>query len=104
MPWREQLPAYVRTVIGTFLVREVDLPEGVLASVSHVEVSLDRAVATVWISVLPVAASEEVFARIREQRFALQGAVNAAVRSRVAPRVLLKLAVPADGTQEAHTG
>ncbi len=89
----EQLPEYLRNVIGAFLARDVDVPDDVLATVARVDVDAGRESAAVWISILPAERGEETLALIRERLYDLQGTVNAAVPAH-APRLSLHLVAP----------
>lgn len=91
MPRPEQLPEYLQTVVGRFIAEELDLPEGVLATVTRVKLTGGREHATVWISVLPLERAEEILALIKRHHYALQGTVNKTVKTHAAPRIAFRL-------------
>ncbi len=91
MPYPEQLPEYLRAILGSAVAREVDLPEGVLVTVTRVELRDRHHDATVWVSVLPKTRAAEIFALLRQHLYVLQGVVNTTLSSRPAPRLVLVL-------------
>lgn len=87
----EQLPEYLRAVVGRFLAEELELPKGVFVTVTRVELTRGKERATVRISVLPHERAEEIIALLRERHYDLQGTVNKTVTTRPVPRVSFRL-------------
>jgi ribosome-binding factor A len=87
----EQLSEYLRSIVATFLSRDVDLPDGALATVTRVDVRPRHRHATAWISVLPLARAEETLTLIQERLTALQDTVNTQVKTHPVPRMSVRL-------------
>lgn len=87
----EQLSAVLQKVVGAFIARRVELPEGVLATVTRVDVGRNTRGATVWVSVLPSARAEDVLATLHRHLYELQGYVNRIVQVRPTPRLSVRL-------------
>ena len=73
--------------LGAILLRELELPEGVLVTVTRVEASGNLQEARVYISVMPEARNEEVMLGLRREIFGIQQALNKRLRMRPVPRI-----------------
>ena len=73
--------------IAEILLQELDLPEGVLATVTRVEATGNLQEAKVYISVMPEARNEEVMLGLERDIFSIQQALNKRLRMRPVPRI-----------------
>ncbi len=73
--------------IAEILLQELDLPEGVLATVTRVDASGNLQEAKVYISVMPEARNEEVMVGLERGIFGIQQALNKRLRMRPVPRI-----------------
>lgn len=71
-----QLVSLIQRELGSLLPRELELPAGVLLTVTKVEVVDDLSAARVGVSVLPYAHRAEAFELLIQARRTLQQAVN----------------------------
>lgn len=95
---QEQLAEVLRDIVAAYLVRHVEVPDGTLVSVTRVDMSGNRRHATVRVSVLPDAQTQQELERVRGHIYAIQGEVNRHVSAHPAPRLTI---APDDGP--AHT-
>ncbi|MDO8474167.1 MAG: 30S ribosome-binding factor RbfA [bacterium] len=73
--------------LGEILLRELDLPDGVLVTITRVDASGNLQEARVYISVMPEARSEEVMLGLERDIFSIQQALNKRLRMRPVPRI-----------------
>lgn len=99
----EQLAEYLRSIVGTFLHENVEVPEGTLLTVTRVDARPGQRDAIVWISILPEEQAEDVFRRVLRHLYDLQGTVNTQLRSRTAPRLHLRREPGMNDTGANHT-
>ncbi len=91
MDKKQQLPQYIQELVAEFITREVELPEGTLATVTKVDVSGNHRHANVWISILPEDKADECMQILTRQLYGMQGEINEKVQSHPAPRLGLKV-------------
>lgn len=87
----KQLPQYIQSIVGDYFLRNLELPEGVLLTVTKVEVSPDRMYAKAWVSILPENLASECMPIIKHHLYGAQGAINQKVKTRPTPRLSIKL-------------
>jgi ribosome-binding factor A len=73
--------------IAAILLQELDLPEGVLVTVTRVEASGNLQEARVYISVMPEVRNEEVMLGLGREIFGIQQALNKKLLMRPVPRI-----------------
>ena len=73
--------------LGTILLRELELPDGVLVTVTRVDASGNLQEAKVYISVMPEARYEEVMLELKREIFNIQQTLNKKLRMRPVPRI-----------------
>ena len=73
--------------VGAILLRELELPDGVLVTVTRVDASGNLQEAKVYISVMPEAKLEDVFAVLSRNIYAVQQTLNKRLRMRPVPRI-----------------
>lgn len=77
----------IQAELGEILLRELDLPDGVLVTVTRVHASGNLQEAKVYISVMPEARSKEVMLGLGREIFRIQQALNKRLRMRPVPRI-----------------
>lgn len=92
----DQVESLIRTELGTIFTRDLEFPEGVLATVMDIECPLDLAHAIVWVAVNPADRSDEVITFLRSSSYEIQRQIN----SRLAMKIIPKLIFRADMTEE----
>jgi ribosome-binding factor A len=73
--------------IAEILLQELDLSEGSLVTVTHVDASGNLQEAKVYISVMPEANQEDVFFVLNKNIYAVQQMLNKRLRMRPVPRI-----------------
>jgi len=87
----KQLPQYVQSIVGDYFLRNLELPEGALLTVTKVDVSPDRLYAKAWVSILPENLASECLPIIKHHLYGAQKAINEKVQTRPTPRLSIKL-------------
>ena len=73
--------------LGEILLRELELPDGVLATVTRVDASGNLQEAKVYISVMPEAKFQDVFGILQKNIYGIQQMLNKRLRMRPVPRI-----------------
>lgn len=81
----------LRKEIGEIFLREIDFPEGVLATITRVETSSNLIQAKVYISVLPENQNQKVLETLNKLIFTVQQKLNRNLRMRPVPRIIFCL-------------
>lgn len=84
---REQLSSLIQQELGRIIAKEIEFPQGVLATISSVELSKDFGKAAVWVSVIPEESGGEVLKILEKARGFLRHELGEKLRVRVTPRV-----------------
>lgn len=84
---QQRVEEKLRGVIGGILLEEEEWPEGVLVTITRVEVSEDLEHAAVFMSVFPQSFEDEVFVRLGQILGRLQYLVNRQMRMRPVPKL-----------------
>lgn len=87
----EKVNSLLKKETSQLLVREVELPSGLLVTVMSVDVSSDLCYAKVLVSVLPRAREQEALDMLQKQIYRLQGILNRRLVLRVVPRINFRL-------------
>jgi ribosome-binding factor A len=86
-PRLPQVNQLLQEELGSILLREFDLPDGVLVTVTRVVTSGNLQEAKVYISVMPEAKLQEVFGALGKNIYAMQQMLNKRLRMRPVPRI-----------------
>ncbi len=87
----EQLASVLQAELGQLLAREVELPPGVLATITRVKVLPDYKEAHVKVSVLPFVRASEVLALLTGMLPSLQHHLNTTLTMFHVPKLVLTL-------------
>ena len=85
-----QISEQLRRELGPILAQAIELPPGVLVTVTAVDVAADLQNATVWVSVLPGGDHDHVVRVLQRQARVLHAALFSAVRFRPVPALLFR--------------
>lgn len=77
----------IQQELGMILLREFDLPDGVLVTVTRVDASGNLQEAKVYISVMPEAKLEDVLGVLQRNIYHIQQMLNKRLRMRPVPRI-----------------
>ncbi len=80
----------IRDELSNVLLRDVEFPDGVLTTITRVEVSDDLFNASVYISVLPDDKRERVFEILNKLVYFIQQKLNKRLRMRPIPKIFFK--------------
>ena len=83
----EQVSALLQNIIGEVINREVEFPDGILATISRVEVPTDLKTAKVYVSILPFDRSSSTIKRLKRQVGHIQKEVNKQLTMKFFPRI-----------------
>ena len=94
----ERIADLIREQIADILLREEELPDEVVVTVTRVMLSDDREHAGIAVSVLPSERTQDILTQLEEQAGAIQHLLNRRLRIRPVPRIRF---VPETGVAEA---
>lgn len=77
----------IRDELSQIFLREIDFPEGVLVTVTDAETSIDISNVKVYISVMPEAKTEKIFAILKKIIYYIQQTLNKRLKMRVVPKI-----------------
>jgi len=83
----EKVNALIEKELGQIIFREIEFPQGVLATLTRVESSIDLFSARVYIGVLPQEKSKRVLEILNKMVFVLQKMLDKRLRMRPIPRI-----------------
>lgn len=83
----DRVSELLRQEVSVLLERQVEVPPGVLATVTRVKVSPDLEQATVWLSVHPADRGPEVFEHVHREIRLIQRHLNRTLVMETVPRV-----------------
>ncbi len=84
---REQLASLIQQKLGEIIAKEVEFPQGVLATISDVTLSRDFIRATVWVSIIPGEAGAAVLRILEQSRGMLQRELGDQIEIRNIPKI-----------------
>ncbi len=83
----EKVNELLREEVGNIFLKDVEFPEGVLVTITRVEVSPNIFEAKVFISVFPDNKTDNVFNILNKIIYGIQQKVNSRLRMRPIPRI-----------------
>ena len=83
----EQVASLIKEIMGDLFTREVEFPEGTLATITRVTIPADLKNASVYVSVLPFARGAEVMNVIRRAQSRLQYGMSKQLTMKFSPRL-----------------
>lgn len=82
-----QVNELLKKEIGALLLRDLEIEEGVIVTVTRVESTLNLQVARVYISVMPEQESQKVMEFLEREIFSIQQELNKRLRMRPVPKI-----------------
>lgn len=83
----ERVNSLIQKELGQIILREIELPQDVLATLTRVESSIDLISARAYIAVLPQDKSERVLEILNKMVYMLQKMLDRRLRMRPIPRI-----------------
>lgn len=87
----EKLNKLFRAELGTIIAREIDFEEGILVTITHVDVHRNLSQAEVFFTVLPENKDTQAFSALSESIFEIQQILNKRLKMRPVPKIVFKL-------------
>lgn len=69
----ERINSLIQQELSKIIIREIEIPEGSLATITEVETSADLAQAKVWLSIFPTESSKKIFHSLNKKIGYFQG-------------------------------
>ena len=83
----QRVNALIKNEVGKILLREVDFPQSVLATITRVETSANLFEAKVYVSVMPEEQVDRIFQILNKRVYDIQQALNKRLKMRPIPRI-----------------
>ena len=83
----DQVNKLIRQELGQIILREVDMPEGVVVTLTRVAASGNLQQAKVYISVVPDKKAPEVLKNLQQSIYSIQQMLNSRLKMRPVPRI-----------------
>ncbi|MBU3934539.1 30S ribosome-binding factor RbfA [Patescibacteria group bacterium] len=83
----ERINSLVEKELGQIILKEIEFPKDVLATLTRVKTSIDLANAKVYIAVLPPSQTEKVLGILNKMIYELQKILNKRLRMRPVPKI-----------------
>lgn len=86
----EKVNALIKNELGKILLRDVDFPQGVLATITRCDSSPNLKEAKIYVSVMPDKNVDKVFEILNRRIYDIQQALNRRLNMRPIPRIEFK--------------
>jgi len=83
----EQVNQLIKEELSQIILREIELPSGILLTLTQVETSVDLRQAKVFISVIPEDKREKVLEELKKNIYDLQQKLNKRLNMRPVPKI-----------------
>ncbi|HHE76795.1 MAG TPA: 30S ribosome-binding factor RbfA [Candidatus Parcubacteria bacterium] len=80
----------IKRELGKIILKEVELPEGVLATITRVETSSDLNQAKIYVSVIPSGRADETLRVLEKDIYTLQKMLDRQLRMKFVPKIIFK--------------
>jgi len=84
----QSLNNLIKKEVSQILLRGLDLPDNVLATITQVETSSNIIQTKVYISVIPVEKTDEVFQILKKEIYEIQQKLNKRLKMRPVPKII----------------
>lgn len=88
---KEKINSLLEQEIGKIILREIDIPPGVLATVVEVKTTEDLKEAKVFISILPFDKSQKILEILNKNIYFIQQILNKELRMRPVPKIAFRI-------------
>ncbi len=86
----QRVNSLIRKELGQIILREIDFPKVVLATLTRVETSIDLSQAKIYISVIPDIETSKVFEILNKEIYNLQQKLNKRLNMRPIPKIVFE--------------
>jgi ribosome-binding factor A len=86
----QRVNALIKNELGKILLRDVDFPQGVLVTITHVDSSPNLSEAKIYVSVMPDEKIDKVFEILNRRIYDIQQVLNRRLNMRPIPRIEFK--------------
>ena len=86
----EKVNALIKNELGKILLRSVDFPQGVLATITRCDSSPNLSEAKIYVSVMPDEQTDKVFEILNRRIYDIQQFLNRRLKMRPIPRIGVK--------------
>ncbi len=83
----EKINRHLQRTVGDILLKEADLPLGVLVTISNVDTTPNLRFSDIWLYISPEDKAAETLEMLKKQMYDIQGALNRALEFRPLPRI-----------------
>jgi ribosome-binding factor A len=87
----DKIDKHIQRTFGELLLKEADIPLGVMVTVSRVETATNLRSCTVWLYISPLESADETLEGLKKQMYDLQGFINREAKLNPPPRIHLRL-------------
>ncbi len=78
---------HLQRTVGEILLKEADLPNDTLVTISRVETTPNLRFSIIWLYVSPSTQAETVLDSLKKQMYDIQGSLNRSLQFRPLPRI-----------------
>lgn len=86
----QRVNALIKNELGKILLRDVDFPQGVLVTITHIDSSPNLREAKIYVSVMPDEKIDKVFEILNRRIYDIQQVLNRRLNMRPIPRIEFK--------------
>jgi ribosome-binding factor A len=90
----EKIDSLIQQELSQIIAREIEVPEGSLATITGVETSADLGQAKIWLSVFPITEAIKVLHYFNKEVGHLQQLLNQRLKMRPLPRIKFFIDTP----------
>ena len=87
----DQINSLIEKELSQIILKEVDLPQGCLATITKVDTAKDLSQSYIWISVLPTSQQEKILKLLEDNLGHLNHLVSQKLMIRKMPKFILKV-------------
>ena len=87
----EQVNEHIRSVVGMIILKELELPPGVFATITKVQTASDLKTAQIFLSIIPDEKSLSTFKYLNKRRGFIQHLLGKQITFRFIPKISFKL-------------
>lgn len=81
---------HLQRTLGEILLTEVDIPDGAIVTISHVDTTSNLRFSTIWLYISPTEKAAATLEMLVPQMYDIQGSLNRALEFRPMPRIRFK--------------
>lgn len=86
----EQVNELIQKELGNIILREIEFPQGIIATLTRVETSVDLGQSKVYVSCLPEEKSKTVLEILNKNIYDIQQHLNKRLKMKIIPRIFFR--------------